>query len=108
MEKASRKPQRPQEEDDALQLVVLNFLGDLEEVLDILFWCADKHAVAQVQDVPGALGLLDGVLDALCDGLLGAKQDAWVDVALQQTSLCIRASSHMCCLHSSKGLDSHR
>ncbi len=62
----------------------MNILGGLEEVGDVLFWGADKHSVAQVQNVARSLPLLDGVDDALCDGLLGTKQNSGVDIALQQ------------------------
>lgn len=68
-------------------MVVSDFLGNLEEVLHILFRSANKHAMAQIEDMPGALGLLHGVDDALSNGLLGAKEDARINVALRRTGM---------------------
>lgn len=64
----------------------LHGLGRLKEVPDALLGCTWQHSVAEVHDVAHALAvcLLDGVLHALLDELLAAKQHSGVHVALDK------------------------
>ena len=58
--------------------------GNLEEMGHIVFGRADQHPMSEIHDVPRPLGFPHGVNNALLNGGLGAKQYAWVHIALQQ------------------------